>query len=50
MKVRFFLQGGFEILRFENFAIATIFHETYTVCHLRSNLQTCKQSFGKNDF
>ena len=45
-----FLEGGFEILRFENFASATSFHEIYTVRHLWSNLQTWKKKFGKKDF
>ena len=33
-----------------NFASATSIHELYTVRHLQSNLQTCKEKFGVKDF
>ena len=47
MQVRFFWKVFLKSWDLRNFASATSFHEIYTVCHLRSNLQTCKKNWGK---
>ena len=50
IKIRFIWEVVLKSWDLRNFASATSFHKIYTVCHLRSNLQTCKKNFGKKDF
>ena len=50
IKLRLFSKVDLESWDLRKFAGTTIFYEIHNVCHLQSNLETCKKKLWKKDF